>query len=78
MARLFNSLSSLAEGRQYLSQSPDVVETLLFLMYDEKHEDTPTRKNALGAVQKLSLRCVCVCGYCWSQLHLGYYRHVAV
>ena len=55
LARLFNSISSLASGRNYLSQAPPIVKTLLELMYAEK-EDNNTRKNALGAVQKLSLR----------------------
>ena len=55
LARFFNSISSLASGRSYLSQAPPIVKALLQLMYTEK-EDNDTRKNALGAVQKLSLR----------------------
>ena len=55
LARLFNSVSSLASGRSYLSQAPPIVKALLRLMYGER-EDSDARKNALGAVQKLSLR----------------------
>ena len=55
LARLFNSISSLASGRSYLSQAPPIVKALLQLMYWER-EDSDARKNALGAVQKLSLR----------------------
>ena len=55
LARLFNSISSLAGGRSYLSQAPPIVKALLQLMYGER-EDNDARKNALGAVQKLSLR----------------------
>lgn len=55
LARLFNSISSLASGRSYLTQAPPIVKALLQLMYVER-EDNDTRKNALGAVQKLSLR----------------------
>ena len=55
LARLFNSISSLASGRSYLSQAPPIVKALLQLMYGER-EDSDVRKNALGAVQKLSLR----------------------
>ena len=55
LARLFNSISSLASGRNYLSQAPPIVKALLQLMYAER-EDSDTLKNALGAVQKLSLR----------------------
>ena len=55
LARLFNSISSLTSGRSYLSQAPPIVKALLQLMYGER-EDSDARKNALGAVQKLSLR----------------------
>ena len=55
LARLFNSISSLASGRRYFAQAPPIVKALLQLMYVER-EDNDTRKNALGAVQKLSLR----------------------
>ena len=55
LARFFNSVSSLASGRNYLSQAPPIIMALLQLMYNET-EDSNARRNALGAVQKLSLR----------------------
>ncbi len=56
IARLFNAFSSLTSGRSYLSRSTPLITALLELLYKEKSDDTPTRRNALGAIQKLSLR----------------------
>ncbi len=43
-------------GRGYISQSPAIIQALLYLMYGEEGADTHTRRNCLGAIQKLSLR----------------------
>ena len=43
-------------GRAYISQAPPITQGILYLMYGEKGEDTHTRRNCLGAIQKLSLR----------------------
>ncbi len=43
-------------GRGYISQSPGIIQALLYLMYGEEGGDTHTRRNCLGAIQKLSLR----------------------
>jgi len=56
VARLFNAFSSLSNGRGYLVEAPPIILALLDLLYGERLEDTATRRNALGAVQKLSLR----------------------
>ncbi|XP_064385078.1 lisH domain-containing protein ARMC9-like isoform X1 [Halichondria panicea] len=56
LARLFNTLASLTGGRGYISQSPAIIQALLYLMYGEEGADTHTRRNCLGAIQKLSLR----------------------
>ena len=56
IARLFNTFSSLARGRSYLSEAPPITRGLLEMLYEEGGEDTVTRRNALGAIQKLSLR----------------------
>lgn len=56
LARLFNTFSSLESGRRYLSEAPPITVALLDLLYAEGGEDTPVRRNALGALQKLSLR----------------------
>lgn len=56
VARLFNAFSSLSSGRGYLVEAPAIVMALLDLLYGERLEDTATRRNALGAIQKLSLR----------------------
>ena len=56
LARLFNTFSSLASGRSYLSEATPIILALLELLYKEKNEDTAIRRNALGAIQKLSLR----------------------
>lgn len=55
-ARLFNTFSSLSKGRGYLSEALPITKALLDMLYGEGPRDTPTRRNALGAVQKLSLR----------------------
>lgn len=57
IARLFNTFSSLAHGRKYLSKAPPITRALLDMLYDESGESA-TRRNSLGALQKLSLRYV--------------------
>lgn len=61
LTRLFNTFSSLSHGRSYLSESPPMTKALLDMLYSERRKDTATRRNALGAIQKLSLR------YVWGQ-----------
>ena len=56
LARLLNTFSSLAEGRSYLAEALPITKALLDVLYGEGKRDTPTRRNALGAIQKLSLR----------------------
>lgn len=55
LTRLFNTFSSLSHGRSYLSESPPMTKALLDMLYSERRKDTATRRNALGAIQKLSL-----------------------
>nr|XP_033814066.1 lisH domain-containing protein ARMC9 isoform X2 [Geotrypetes seraphini] len=54
-ARLINAFASLAEGRIYLSQNPQLLRTLEEALKAEA-KDSITRENVLGALQKLSLR----------------------
>jgi hypothetical protein len=56
LARLFNTFSSLTEGRSYLTEALPITKGLLDVLYGEGAQDTPTRRNSLGAIQKLSLR----------------------
>ncbi|EAR85677.1 hypothetical protein TTHERM_00420850 (macronuclear) [Tetrahymena thermophila SB210] len=53
--RLVNALASDFEGRTYLVESEALVKLLIAILRREK-EDSSTRRNALGALQKLSLR----------------------
>ena len=55
LCRFFNTLSSLTLGRGYLARCPPAIRTLCSVMMREEG-DTPARRNALGTVQKLSLR----------------------
>ncbi|KAJ8277188.1 hypothetical protein GJAV_G00072370 [Gymnothorax javanicus] len=55
MARLINAFASLSEGRVYLSQAPSLLRTLQDTVRTEDN-DSVTRENVLGALQKLSLR----------------------
>ena len=54
-ARLVNAMASESAGRSYMLNNPYVIQWLISLM---KHEtsDSITRQNALGALQKFSLR----------------------
>jgi len=54
-ARLVNAMASESAGRSYMLSNPYVIQWLISLM---KHEtgDSMTRQNALGALQKFSLR----------------------
>ncbi|XP_069473663.1 lisH domain-containing protein ARMC9 isoform X3 [Ambystoma mexicanum] len=54
-ARLINAFASLADGRLYLSQNPQVLRTLEETLKAEE-KDSISRENVLGALQKLSLR----------------------
>lgn len=51
-----NSLASEYLGRCYLLQRKDIVKTLISTLYNEGNQDSSLRQNALGALQKFSLR----------------------
>ncbi|VDO09071.1 unnamed protein product [Rodentolepis nana] len=56
-ARLVNALASLSRGRAYLAQNTAVVTLLTQQIFHlEGDEETSTRENLIGALQKLSLR----------------------
>ena len=55
LCRFFNTFSSLSLGRGYLAHCPPAIRTLCSVMMKEER-DTLARRNALGAIQKLSLR----------------------
>ena len=50
-----NALASECLGRGYLLQKPDLVEVLVRILHKEEG-DTILRQNALGTLQKFSLR----------------------
>jgi hypothetical protein len=50
-----NALASECLGRTYLLQKPDLVEVLVRILHAEQ-ADTSLRQNALGTLQKFSLR----------------------
>ncbi|XP_067898401.1 lisH domain-containing protein ARMC9 isoform X2 [Heterodontus francisci] len=54
-ARLINGFASLSHGRTYLAQSTVLLKILEEALETEE-EDSITRENVLGALQKLSLR----------------------
>uniref|UniRef100_UPI00398EFF81 lisH domain-containing protein ARMC9 isoform X2 n=1 Tax=Pristiophorus japonicus TaxID=55135 RepID=UPI00398EFF81 len=54
-ARLINGFASLSHGRTYLAQSTVLLKILEETLETEE-EDSITRENVLGALQKLSLR----------------------
>jgi hypothetical protein len=53
--RLINLFASESAGRSYLLSQPDLIERLCEILISEP-VDTIARQNALGALQKLSLR----------------------
>ncbi|XP_063965365.1 lisH domain-containing protein ARMC9-like isoform X3 [Lytechinus pictus] len=55
MARLFNAFASLSVGRTYLGRYSEIVSTLQRALQSED-KDSITRENALGTLQKLSLK----------------------
>ena len=55
VCRLVNHLASEIAGRSYLLQHQNVLPLLIDALRDE-HEDTITRQNVLGALNKFSLR----------------------
>ncbi|CAL8101611.1 unnamed protein product [Calicophoron daubneyi] len=55
MARFINSLASLCRGRAYLAQNSTVVHILIDELLKE-HDESITRENLVGALQKMSLR----------------------
>lgn len=50
-----NALASECLGRSYLLQKNDLVDILVRVLYHEQ-ADTSLRQNALGTLQKFSLR----------------------
>ncbi|KAA3671320.1 uncharacterized protein DEA37_0009255 [Paragonimus westermani] len=57
MARFVNALSSLCRGRAYLAQNCTIVKLLISELLKEQDESI-TRENFVGALQKMSLRSV--------------------
>ena len=55
LARLLNALGSLAPGRTYLALNWDLLRAV-FRAVQLERDDTPTRQNLTGVMQKLSLR----------------------
>ncbi|CAH8530249.1 unnamed protein product [Dicrocoelium dendriticum] len=55
MARFINALASLCRGRAYLAQNAAVVKILIVEVLKE-HDESVTRENFIGALQKMSLR----------------------
>ncbi|KAF7256002.1 LisH domain containing protein ARMC9 [Paragonimus skrjabini miyazakii] len=55
MARFVNALSSLCRGRAYLAQNCTIVKLLISELLKEQDESI-TRENFVGALQKMSLR----------------------
>ena len=53
--RFVNAVASECDGRSYLLSMPDLIPTLVDVLKSED-SDTVTRQNALGALQKFSLR----------------------
>ena len=51
-----NSLASEYQGRTYLLAYKGIVEMLVETLYEEGNNDSYLRQNALGALQKFSLR----------------------
>lgn len=56
MMSFLNALSSEFLGRSYLLQRKDIVQILVLSLFGEGKEDTYLRQNALGTLQKFSLR----------------------
>ncbi|ELU06099.1 hypothetical protein CAPTEDRAFT_181527 [Capitella teleta] len=54
-ARLFNAFASLCEGRSYLSRNVSLLRSLMVNLQLEESDEL-ARENALGCMQKLSLR----------------------
>lgn len=58
-SRLVNAFASLSRGRAYLSQNQAVASLMSReIFHSEADEETATRENLIGALQKLSLRYV--------------------
>lgn len=55
LSRLLNALGSLAPGRTYLAMNWDLLRAV-FKAVQLERDDTPTRQNLTGVMQKLSLR----------------------
>ncbi|KAF5399556.1 hypothetical protein PHET_06798 [Paragonimus heterotremus] len=70
MARFVNALSSLCRGRAYLAQNCTIVKLLISELLKEQDESI-TRENFVGALQKMSLRLP------WNTLQMSPKRCVA-
>ena len=51
-----NSLANEYQGRSYLLKYEEIVAMLIETLYTEGSEDSYLRQNALGTLQKFSLR----------------------
>ena len=51
-----NSLANEYQGRSYLLKYENIVGLLIDILYREGNEDSYLRQNALGTLQKFSLR----------------------
>ena len=51
-----NSLANEYQGRSYLLKYDEIVAMLIETLYTEGSEDSYLRQNALGTLQKFSLR----------------------
>lgn len=56
LVAFINSMASEYLGRTYLCQKKNIVHLLVETLYSEGNQDSYLRQNALGALQKFSLR----------------------
>lgn len=56
LVAFLNSMASEYLGRTYLIQKKNIVHLLVETLYSEGNQDSYLRQNALGALQKFSLR----------------------
>ena len=56
LVAFLNSLANEYQGRSYLLKYDEIVAMLIETLYTEGSEDSYLRQNALGTLQKFSLR----------------------
>jgi hypothetical protein len=56
LVAFLNSLANEYQGRSYLLKQPNIVAMLIETLYKEAGDDSYLRQNALGTLQKFSLR----------------------